>query len=497
MAWPQRTHREAAQDLLTGAPVGTAEPPTQPLAWPTVDGIARATGGRPANEPDWWRQLAAALGGLAVVFVVGLWVEGQGPAELGSVSGALHSLGRLTALLSSVLLLIQVVLLARVPFLERGFGQDAIVRSHRLAGFASFHLLVAHLVLSTLGYAASTQLGIWGTVVDFVVNYPGMLLAVAGTVALTMVVVTSVRRARAHLRYETWHLLHLYAYLGVGLALPHQLWTGQDFVGNLAATVFWWTLYAVALGCVVGFRVVLPLSRSYRHRLVVDDVRRESLGVTSVVVSGRDLDRLGARAGQYLLWRFLDRPGWTRAHPFSLSAAPDGSRLRITAVHVGPDSTGLDQLHRGARVLVEGPYGRLHAGVRSRDKVLMMASGIGVTPMRALLEGLPQRPGDVVLVYRVHSSADVLFRDELASLAAERGARVVTVPGPRIRSRDSWLPVSAEHLDDVEALRHLVPDVAERDVFLCGNAQWMEHARAAAVGAGARPERIHVERFVW
>jgi ferredoxin-NADP reductase len=125
---------------------------------------------------------------------------------------------------------------------------------------------------------------------------------------------------------------------------------------------------------------------------VVDEVRREALGVTSVVVSGRDIDRLGARAGQYLLWRFLGRPVWTRAHPFSLSAAPERSRPAFTAVHVGPDSTALDHLHRGARVLVEGPCGRLHAGVRTGDKVLLMASGIGVTRMRALLEGLPTDP---------------------------------------------------------------------------------------------------------
>ena len=57
-----------------------------------------------------------------------------------------------------------------------------------------------------------------------------MLLATAGTALLVMVVVTSVRAARRRLRYESWHLLHLYAYLGVGLALPHQLWTGTDFV---------------------------------------------------------------------------------------------------------------------------------------------------------------------------------------------------------------------------------------------------------------------------
>jgi predicted ferric reductase len=462
-----------------------------------VDGLARATGDRPSIHSEWWRQLAAALAFLSFLVVIALWVGGQAPQEMGSLSGALHSFGRLTALLASNLLLIQVILMSRIPFLERGFGQDAIVRTHRLAGFTSFHLMLAHIVLTTLGYAASTQLGIWGTLVDFVLNYPGMLLAVAGTIALTMVVVTSIRKARSRLRYETWHLLHLYAYLGVGLALPHQLWTGQDFVGNLAGTVFWWTLYAVAAGCVLGFRVILPLVRSRRHHLVVDEVRRETLGVTSVVVSGRDLDRLGARAGQYLHWRFLDRPGWTRAHPFSLSAAPDGNRLRITAVHVGDGSTGLDTLKPGSRVLVEGPYGRLHDGVRAGEKVLLMASGIGVTPMRALLEGLPQRPGDVVLLYRVHSGADVLFREELAKLALERGARVITVPGPRIRGRDSWLPASAAHLGDVEALVHLVPDVAERDLYLCGNAQWMEHARSAAVAAGVHPDRVHVERFVW
>ncbi len=450
----------------------------------------------PAVDPTWWRELAVALSGVSLLFVLGLWVKGQGPQELGSAEGALHAVGRLLALLASWLLLVQVLLMARIPFLERGFGHQ-IARVHRLAGFTSFDLVLAHIVVTTTGYASSTGLGLWGTLVDFVVNYPGLLLAVAGFVALCLVVVSSVRRARSLLRYESWHLLHLYAYLGVGLALPHQLWTGQDFSGNAVAAAFWWTCYGVAVGAVVVFRVALPLVRSWRHGLVVHSVRRETIGVTSVVVTGRDLDRLRVRPGQYLLWRFLGQPGWTRAHPFSLSAAPDGVRLRFTAVHVGDGSTRLDQLHPGSRVLVEGPYGRLHAGVRTRPKVLLMASGIGVTPMRALVEGLPQAPGAVVLVYRVHSLSDVLFARELAEISGRTGARVVTVPGPRRRDRPSWLPQGAAHLTDLEALLHLVPDVAERDVYVCGNADWMVHARDAALSADVPAERIHLERFVW
>ena len=80
-----------------------------------------------------------------------------------------------------------------------------------------------------------------------------------------MVVVTSVRRARARLRYETWHLLHLYAYLGVGLALPHQLWTGQDFVGAPRRHgVLVDPVCGRAAAVLVWFRVGLPLVRSLR-----------------------------------------------------------------------------------------------------------------------------------------------------------------------------------------------------------------------------------------
>ena len=129
-------------------------------------------------------------------------------------------------------MLLQVLLMARIPFVEQAWGQDELARVHRLVGFTSFNLMVAHIVLTTVGYSAGTDLGVIATFVDQVLHSPGMLLALAGTVALVMVVVTSVKKARARLRYESWHLLHLYAYLGAGLALPHQLWTGQDFNGE-------------------------------------------------------------------------------------------------------------------------------------------------------------------------------------------------------------------------------------------------------------------------
>jgi predicted ferric reductase len=432
-----------------------------------------------------------------MLVVVALWVAGGGIQGLSSLGAALTSVGRLTGLVASDLLLIQVLLMARIPLVEQSYGQDELARRHRLVGFTSFNLMVVHIVTITAGYAAASPKGLWGTIVAFVLDYPGMLLAIAGTLALVMVPLTSIKAARARLRYESWHLLHLYAYLGVGLALPHQLWTGKDFLTSPWATAFWWSLWAGAAGAVLVFRVGQPLWRSLRHQLVVQQVVAESDTVTTVVMSGRRLDRLPARAGQFLQWRFLDGPGFTRAHPYSLSAAPDGRTLRITAAHLGDGSSSLADLRPGTKVAFEGPYGRLHEGVRTRRKVLLMASGIGITPMRALLEELDQRPGDVTLIYRTRSEQDHILVDELSALAKSHGARFFVVTGPRAKGRDSWLPQHAAHLGDVQALRQLVPDVAGHDVFICGSPGWMDAAEAAVTGAGVPSENVHIERFTY
>ncbi|MEO5982845.1 MAG: ferredoxin reductase family protein [Pedococcus sp.] len=445
--------------------------------------------------PRWWRDASGAAFWAVLVWVTALWVGHGGVQDLGSVAGALTSTGRLTGLIASALLLVQVFLMARVPWFEQAWGQDELARTHRLVGFTSFNLLWAHIVLITLGYASGTPKGIWGTLVDLVLHYPGMLLATAGTVALCLVVVTSVRRARRRLRYESWHLIHLYGYLGAGLALPHQLWTGREFLASTASTVFWWGLYAVCAAAVLVHRVGIPLWRSLRAPLRVASVVDEGAGVTSVVVGGRGVEKLDVAAGQFLQWRFLDGPGWSRAHPYSISAAPDGLSLRITAAEVGDGTARLGSMKPGTRVLVEGPYGRLHPGVRTRRKVLLMGAGIGITPIRALLEGLDQDPGDVVVVHRAHSRDQLVFARELFDLARDKGARYVTVEGSRVPGRDSWLSASGAHLTDAAALAQLVPDVAERDLFLCGAPKWMDAARRAALDCGVPADHIHLELF--
>ncbi len=440
------------------------------------------------------RRVAASALWLSLLLVTYWWVADRGLQDLTSWGNGLNSVGRISGLVASVLLLAQVVLMARVPALERAFGQDRLARVHRVVGFTSFNLMVLHIVTITWGYALGRLIQTPATLWDLTVHYPGMLLAVAGTVSLFMVVITSLRVARRRLRYESWHLLHLYAYLGVGLALPHQLWTGQQFTGSTTRTVFWWTAWGVATAAVVVWRVGRPLLVNLRHQLRVTSVVEEGAGIWSVHLEGRRLDRFPVEAGQFLNWRFLGRAGWTRANPYSLSAAPDGRRLRITAQVVGDGSDSLRRLVPGTRALVEGPYGRLSARTRTRTRVALIGAGVGITPLRALAEGLDYEPGDAVLVERFTSQP--LFASEVDQLVSTRGLQVLRLPGRR-RSPDSWLGDGVGTADDLTALRYWIPDIAERNVYVCGPAAWTDLVCRSLAAAGLSPDHLHLENFAW
>jgi predicted ferric reductase len=409
--------------------------------------------------------------------------------------GPLTASGKLAGMIAMDLMFVQVIQMARIPVVERAFGRDTLVRLHRVFGFMSLNLMVAHIALLILGYAVRDYVTPLRALVATVTLRHGTVMSAAGAALFVLVGVTSVRAARRRLRYHTWHLLHLYTLLGITLVVPHMIWIGTPFK-PLWAKAYVICLYVVSVGSLLVFRLTLPLLRTLRHPLVVDRVVEEGAGSVSVHLRGRGVDRLPFRAGQFGIWRFRDGRGWTRGNPYSLSAVPSGDTLRITAKEVGPNSRRLRTLRSGTRVLVEGPYGRFTAEARHGRKVTMIAAGIGITPVRALLEDLDYEPGDAVLLYRASTEDGFVFRQELEELAQRRGVRVVYLPGRRKNDRSSWQPHGANETDHT-ALVRLVPDISEHDVYICGPDTWGRCAASAARSAGVPPRRIHVEQFAF
>jgi predicted ferric reductase len=420
------------------------------------------------------------------VVVVGLWWRQGGIREIHDLAGLLTSLGRVTGLLGAYLALVELLLLARIPVLD-AVGLERMSRWHRLNGIACLALLLAHTVLITAGYALDDGVPVLRETDDLLTRYSGVLLATVGLGLLVVVVVSSVVAVRRRLSYRVWHALHVSAYLAIALGFSHQLATGREFQGQPIARAYWWALYAVALGLLIGLRLALPIARSLRHRLRIERVVPEAPGIVSIQIGGVGLERLPVRAGQSLHWRFLARGHWWETHPFSLSAAPDGRRLRITVKDVGDYTRRLASLPVGTRVIVEGPSGGLTSAARRHARVALIAGGVGIAPIRALLEDTPGEPGTIAVIYRAGSEADVLFRDELDELARRRGAALHYVLGER---RGDEL-LSAEHL------QALVPDIASRDVYVCGPPRLTEVTLASLRRAGVPRRHIVSEGFGW
>jgi predicted ferric reductase len=417
------------------------------------------------------------LGNAAAIFW--LWAHG-GNLSNKTTGEALTSVARITGLLSAYMALIQVVLLARLPVLERLVGFDRLTVWHRWNGHATIDLVVAHVFFSVWGYALMDKYSIgkeistmiWGGI------YPGMIVATIGTAFLLGVVATSYVIVRRRLRYEWWYAVHLLAYAGIALAWFHQIPTGNELVLDTVAADYWRALYVATLALIVGFRVGVPLVNAFRYRLRVAEVVVEGPGVVSIRMTGRNLDRLKAQPGQFFQWRFLNR--WWTAHPFSLSEAPDGSSFRITVKSLGDHTSALASTPVGTRVLAEGPFGVFTDAMRRRAKRLLIAGGIGITPVRALVE---RSTGDVVL-YRALRDDELVLRGELEEL----GVDVHYVVGDHAAPGGDRL-LSPEHLLE------LVPDLAERDVYVCGPPGMIDFAVRNVRAAGVRRRHIHVERF--
>src|SRR6478735_9581204 len=262
--------------------------PAPPSA-PVIDAPARR---RPARQRPLIVDLLAGAAGIGLGVTVGLAVVNETSGSLSAPGGIAIALGRLTGLLAAYAMVVVVLLVARVPALERAIGQDRLVAWHRKLGPWPLYLLLAHAVLITVGYARQAKVGVLHQLGQLLWTYPGILAATAGSIALFAAGISSYRLARRRMAYETWWSVHLYTYLALFLSFSHQIGTGASFVGHPVAR-FWWTaLWVGTLGVVVAARIGLPVWRSLRHRVRVVGVTPEGPGVISILLRGRDLHRL-------------------------------------------------------------------------------------------------------------------------------------------------------------------------------------------------------------
>jgi predicted ferric reductase len=401
-------------------------------------------------------RVVLAAGFIAVLVL--WWVNTS--AEFAATPAAVTTtIGELSGMLGGYLVCAQVLLIARIPWFEHAVGMDKLVLWHRTLGTAVLLLIVTHVGFMILGGMLFDHSTPWSEIGTILTGYPDMLTALIGTILFFAVGLGSARLLRNRLSYEAWYWLHLTAYVAIFLTFFHQISAGAHFVTNPINRVVWILLYLGTASAILTWRVILPLVVAWRQRLRVDRVVVENSGTTSVWFSGRRLDELGIRAGNFMIFRFIAWGHLLTAHPYSISRTPRSGVLRITVGALGDHSRRVRELRPGTLVFAEGPFGHFTADRASRTRLLLIAGGAGIGPICALAEELSARGCDVVLLYRAHSVAHLALLPELALLP---GVKVLPVLGRRLDLGHD--PLSAS------AVAALVPDAKEREVFICGPA---------------------------
>jgi predicted ferric reductase len=431
-----------------------------------------------------WASAAAA---------VALYLASASSHGITGVSGAVTAAGIVAGLVATDLVLVMILLAARVPLVDRVFGTDRAIAVHRSLGKPVLYLLLAHGLLLTVGYGLADRSNPVGETISLFTTVSDMPLAYLSLGLFLAVVVTSLVAVRRKLPYEAWHAIHLLSYAAVAVALPHQLSVGSVISSGTWQRVYWVLLYVAALAAVVVFRFALPVIVTIRHRIRVVGVEDVGPGVVSIHLAGRDLTRLGVEGGQYGIWRFWSAKTWWHAHPVSFSALPGRDRARITVRDLGAGSRRLGKIRPGAFVSLEGPYGLFTARARTAPFLAMAASGIGITPVRALLEDADLRPGEATVLLRGSDADQRYLWSEVAQLVRRRQGMVFGMLGPRPTDVDAW-----QSTDDYArgvTLASTFPHLLESDLYVCGPQAWTDLVVRDARLAGVPEHQIHQERF--
>jgi ferredoxin-NADP reductase len=176
---------------------------------------------------------------------------------------------------------------------------------------------------------------------------------------------------------------------------------------------------------------------------------------------------------------------WCHSHPYSLSALPRPPFLRVTVKGLGDQSSAIAHLKPGTRVFVEGPYGVFTHHATTMSNVALVAAGVGITPIRAMLEDLPAST-NVTVIVRATRAEDIVHAEEMKSLVAAREGRYYEIVGNRDEA----------NLDD-NMLSQLITNISTHDIFVCGPAGFTDAVVASARRLGVPHAQVHHESFTF
>jgi predicted ferric reductase len=425
-----------------------------------------------------------------------------GPRFDGAIA-TFTSLAVLAGLLGIVAFAINLVLGARLKFVEKLYGGlDRMYFVHRTNGRVAYLLLLAHLILLLIGRATTSL----ADAVDLVTPVAG-LTVMLGLIALVIMTFSIVMTLYVRLNHEMF--IYVQRSFGVVFILGALHAFRTPGVKALSAPLTYYMLAVVVAGVAAWlYRSLLGEVLIRRLDYQVKSVNKLDQSVTEIVMSPQD-DRLAFIPGQFVFLEFqsdairsvfrafsVEPEGQTalvsfrsgavskQAHPFSITSAPHERELRVSVKSLGDFTRALRSLEPGALVRVEGPYGRFCSSLIPNRKQVWVAGGIGVTPFLSMARSLDDPELEIDFFYGMEKGDEGYFLDELYEIA-DRHPKLKVIP----ITRDKLGFITS---DDIAGVTR---PLKERDILLCGPPPMIDGLNRQFLEKGLSPHQIHFEKF--
>jgi predicted ferric reductase len=383
---------------------------------------------------------------------------------------------------------LQFGLTARFRYVTDPWGEDVIYHFHRQISLIAVGLVIAHpLILFVVRPELLALLN------SIAAPWRARFAALS-TYSLIALVVTALWRAKLNIRYETWHLSHIVlAVVAVAAGLLHMVgwsfyltdpWKQALWIG---LTIFWLGL----LGYVRIIKPLFMLRRPYR----VSEVREERGDTWTLVMRPDGHPGFRFSPGQFGWLTVWGSPFTITGHPFSFSssAAVADGRVEMTIRNLGDFTSAIHKVPVGQRVYLDGPYGAFTIDRNPADMHVLIAGGVGITPMVSIIRTLADR-GDkrpVILLYGSKDWESVTFREELEALEARLNLTVVHV---LVHPPKGW--TGEQGFINAEVFkRHLPPRYAAHEYFICGPDVMMDAIEKALRELDVPLSKYHSERY--
>lgn len=394
-----------------------------------------------------------------------------------------------TGLVAFAFLAMQFALVTRLKGASVPFGTDALMQFHRQLGIAAAVLVVLHPLMLQGG---TVELSAWLPFTGSVVTSSGA----AALWAVLLIVGTSLLRRRLQLSYEAWNAIHL---LGALVVIAAMTWHALAVSGYSRVPAIRWLLigYAVlAMVLLLRYRVIRPTLLRRRPWEVAEN-RDEGADTRTLRVRPDGHDGFSFLPGQFA-WIVTGRdPLWGAQHPATIASSAErapGSDLEFTIKALGDwSSEVVPALAPGDRLWIDGPYGVFTPDREPGQGFVLIAGGIGISPMRSMLRTMKDREDrrPVVLFYAAHDPGRAVFLDELDALARDMALETIHV----WEEPEAGWSGEQGFIDEAMLRRHLPEHFMHYQFFVCGPVAMTDAMERALTAIGIPAEHIHSERF--